>query len=97
MDLVNRMGKSPNGRAITPFLQWLPAISRKLTSSEQLSDFLAITLDLMERTTGSIHGIHQTFPSPGLPDFFKQDAGPAWAAFPEGIEKLGGLWGALLP
>jgi len=72
MDLVHRMGKSPNGRAITLFLQWLPAISRKLTSSEQLSDFLAITLDLMERTTGSIHGIHQTFPSPGLPDFFKQ-------------------------
>ena len=72
MDLVHGMGKSPNGRAITPFLQWLPAISRKLTSSEQLSDFLAITLDLMERTTGSIHGIHQTFPSPGLPDFFKQ-------------------------
>ncbi|MGB8721830.1 MAG: hypothetical protein WCD15_03615, partial [Terriglobales bacterium] len=58
MDLVHRMGKSPNGRAITPFLQWLPAISRKLTSSEQLSDFLAIAQDLMERTTGSIHGIH---------------------------------------
>jgi nitric oxide reductase NorD protein len=26
----------------------------------------------MERTTGSIHGIHQTFASPGLPDFFAQ-------------------------
>jgi nitric oxide reductase NorD protein len=24
----------------------------------------------MERTSGSIHGIHQTFASPGLPDFF---------------------------
>jgi hypothetical protein len=26
----------------------------------------------MERTTGSVHGIHQTFPSPGLPEMFKQ-------------------------
>jgi nitric oxide reductase NorD protein len=26
----------------------------------------------MERTTGSIHGHHTTFPSPGLPDFFTQ-------------------------
>jgi len=27
---------------------------------------------MMERTTGSVHGIHQTFPSPGLPEMFKQ-------------------------
>ena len=26
----------------------------------------------MERTTGSVHGIHQTFPSPGLPEMFKK-------------------------
>ena len=34
--------------------------------------YLDITLDFMERTTGSIHGHHTTFPSPGLPEFFAQ-------------------------
>jgi hypothetical protein len=72
MEFVRRMFKSPNGKAITPFLQSLPAAARRFHSREQLSDYLAIALDLMERTTGSIHGIHQTFPSPGLPEVFKQ-------------------------
>ena len=50
----------------------MSATVRRLHSREQLSDYLAIALDLMERTTGSIHGIHQTFPSPGLPEMFRQ-------------------------
>jgi hypothetical protein len=37
-----------------------------------MRDYLDITLDFMQRTTGSIHGHHTTFPSPGLPDFFAQ-------------------------
>jgi len=72
MEFIRRMYKSPNGKAITPFLKSLPATARRLHSSEQLRDYLAIALDLMEHTTGSIHGIHQTFPSPGLPELFKQ-------------------------
>ena len=72
MEFIRRMYKSPNGKAITPFLNSLSATARRLHSREQLSDYLAIALDLMERTTGSIHGIHQTFPSPGLPEMFKQ-------------------------
>ena len=72
MEFIRRMYKTPNGKAITPFLKSLSATARRLHSREQLSDYLAIALDLMERTTGSIHGIHQTFPSPGLPEMFKQ-------------------------
>ncbi|MDD5384638.1 MAG: VWA domain-containing protein [Gallionella sp.] len=72
MECIRRMWKSPNGNAITPFLQSLPVTARRLQSPEQLRDYLGIVLDFMERTTGSIHGIHQTFPSPGLPEFFKQ-------------------------
>ncbi|CAK0738260.1 nitric oxide reductase NorD protein [Gammaproteobacteria bacterium] len=34
-----------------------------------MSVYLDLVLDFMERTTGSIHGIHTTFPSPGLPYF----------------------------
>ena len=72
MALIQRMQKSPNGRAITPFLQTLAPVSKRLLSQEQLQHYLDITLNFMERTTGSIHGHHTTFPSPGLPEFFAQ-------------------------
>ena len=72
MTLIQRMQKSPNGKAITPFLQTLAAVARRLHAREQMGHYLDISLDLMERTTGSIHGHHTTFPSPGLPDFFTQ-------------------------
>ncbi|HMM46755.1 MAG TPA: VWA domain-containing protein [Thiobacillaceae bacterium] len=72
MALVVRMQKSPNGRAIASFLQTLAPVARRLQSAEQLQRYLDIALDLMERTTGSIHGHHATFPSPGLPELFAQ-------------------------
>jgi len=72
MACILRMSKSPNSKAIMPFLQSLPAAARRLQSQQQMRDYLDLVLDFMERTTGSIHGIHQTFPSPGLPEFFKQ-------------------------
>ncbi|MGC2166397.1 MAG: VWA domain-containing protein [Gallionella sp.] len=72
MQFIRKMWKSPNGKAITPFLQSLPVTARRLPTREQITDYLAVVQDLMERTTGSVHGIHQTFPSPGLPELFKQ-------------------------
>ncbi|MDP2144986.1 MAG: VWA domain-containing protein [Gallionella sp.] len=72
MDFVRKMTRSPNSKAITPFLQSLPTAARRLQSPQQFNDYLSIVQDFMERTTGSVHGIHQTFPSPGLPEFFKQ-------------------------
>ena len=72
MDFIRKMTESPNSKAITPFLQSLPVTARRLQSPGQLRSYLDIALDFMERTTGSIHGIQQTFPSPGLPEFFKQ-------------------------
>lgn len=72
MDAVRAMHKSPNSAAITPFLQTLAAVARRLQSPEQLQRYLDIAIELMTRTTGSIHGHHATFPSPGLPEFFRQ-------------------------
>ncbi len=71
MEFIRKMSKSPNSKAITPFLQSLPATARRLHTQALLRDYLVIAHDLMERTTGSVHGIHQTFPSPGLPEMFK--------------------------
>ncbi|WP_374413927.1 nitric oxide reductase activation protein NorD [Hydrogenophaga sp.] len=72
MAFVMRLQKSPNGKAIAPFLQTLAPVARRLQTAGQLQHYLAIATDLMERTTGSIHGHHTTFPSPGLPPFFEQ-------------------------
>lgn len=72
LDFVKAMQRSPNGKAITPFLQTLAAVARRLQSVEQLHHYLDIARDLMLRTTGSIHGSHATLPSPGLPVFFEQ-------------------------
>lgn len=69
MDTIRRMWKSPNGKAITPFLQSLQAIAKRLHSRDQMQDYLDLVLDFMARTTGSLHGHHATLPSPGLPDF----------------------------
>ncbi|MBS1211503.1 MAG: cbbO2, partial [Proteobacteria bacterium] len=72
MDCVRTLWKSPNGKAITPFLQSLPAVARRLHSQEQAQDYLDLVVDFMNRTTGSIHGKQATLPSPGLPEFFVQ-------------------------
>ena len=72
MNTIRAMTKSPNGKAIVPFLQSLAAIARRLPSREQLQHYLDLTLNFMDRTSGSIHGIHKTYASPSLPDFFLQ-------------------------
>ncbi|MBI5429670.1 MAG: VWA domain-containing protein [Nitrosomonadales bacterium] len=71
-ECIRRMYKSPNGKAITPFLQSLPSVARRLPTGQQMQEYLTLVLEFMESTTGSIHGIHQTFASPGLPELFKQ-------------------------
>lgn len=72
MGAIRAMQKSPNSGAITPFLQTLAAVARRQPSVDQLRAYLDIALDLMLRTSGSIHGHHTTFASPGLPELFRQ-------------------------
>jgi nitric oxide reductase NorD protein len=72
MDAIGAMTRSPNGRAIAPLLQSLAAIARRLASPEQMRHYLDLSLDLMARTSSSIHGVHHTYASPALPDFFRQ-------------------------
>ena len=69
---VWKMSRTPNGNSIPPFMQCLPEAARRLGSQEQMEHFLEIMCDFMESTTGSVHGIHTTFASPGLPELLKQ-------------------------
>ncbi len=69
---VQAFQKSPNGPAIVALLQTLGAVARRLPSRELLAQYLALAVDLMGRTSVSIHGRHATQPSPGLPTFLQQ-------------------------
>ena len=69
---VWRLSRTPNGKAIPPFLQTIGEASRRLGSEEQLEFYFDLIFDMMERTTGSIHGHHTTIPSPGLPNLLLQ-------------------------
>ena len=70
MTTVRLINKSPNGKAIAPFLQTLAAVARRLPTPAQLQHYMDLCLLLQERTSGSIHGIHKTYPSPSLAVFF---------------------------
>jgi len=69
---VWKMSRTPNGRAILPFLQTLGEATRRLGSQDLLCQYITIVFEFMDATTGSIHGIHTTIPSPGLPDMLDQ-------------------------
>jgi hypothetical protein len=72
MDAIGTLQKTPNSKAIVPFLQTLAAVARRLPSTGQMRDYVELMLDLMRRTSGSIHGKHVTFESPGLPHFLRE-------------------------
>jgi uncharacterized protein YegL len=69
---VWKMSRTPNGRAIPAFLQVLPEVCHRLESGELVGNYFDTIFDMMERTTGSIHGFHTTIPSPGLPKLLEQ-------------------------
>jgi nitric oxide reductase NorD protein len=69
---VQALNKSPNGRAIEPFLQSLPAVARYLPDALQLQAYLDLCLHTMQRSSGSIHGVHKTYASAALPGLLAQ-------------------------
>jgi len=71
-EMVWHMSRTPNGNSIPPFLNTIAETARRLSSKELLQNYIDLLKDMMERTTGSIHGIHTTFPSPGLPKLLNQ-------------------------
>jgi hypothetical protein len=71
-DAAAAFQKSPNGPAIVALLQSLPAVARRLRAPESMAQYLALAVELMQRTSISIHGRHATEPSPGLPTFLQQ-------------------------
>ena len=71
MQAAQALQKSPNGPAIALLLQSLPAVARRLRAPELMAQYLALVVELMQRTSLSIHGRHATEPSPSLPTFLQ--------------------------
>lgn len=69
---VWQLSRTPNSKSIPAFLQTIGEASRRLGSKESLQQYIAMVMDMMEKTTKSIHGIHATHPSPGSIDLFEQ-------------------------
>jgi nitric oxide reductase NorD protein len=63
---VWKISRTPNGKSIPAFLATLAAVSRRLGDIAAIQQYFDILFDMMDKTTGSIHGHHTTIPSPGL-------------------------------
>jgi nitric oxide reductase NorD protein len=63
---VWKISRTPNGKSIPAFLNTLAAVSRRLGDIAAIQQYFDILFDMMDKTTGSIHGHHTTIPSPGL-------------------------------
>ncbi len=61
-----------NFKAIVPFLQTSGAVARRLNNDKMFKCYIDLVRDMLDRTSGSIHGHHTTFASPGLPELLKQ-------------------------
>lgn len=66
------MSTHTNFKAMVPYLQTIGAVTRRLQTYELFNQYNELILDMMERTSVSVHGHHTTFPSPGLPDLLNQ-------------------------
>lgn len=71
LETIRKLQKSPNAPAVTPMLQTLGSVAECLRNSQALARYLDLSLELAERTSGSIHGHHVTHPSPALAEFYR--------------------------
>lgn len=69
VDFTRMLARSPNSRAMAPFLQSLLTAARALESSELFREYLVLVAQTMQRTTPKVHGIDSMYDSPCLVDF----------------------------
>jgi len=71
-EFAHYLSTHTNFKAMAPFLQNMSAVTRRLHSYDMFLKYLDIIRDMLEKTSGSVHGHHTTFPSPGLIDLLRQ-------------------------
>ncbi|HFE37445.1 MAG TPA: hypothetical protein ENK06_03360, partial [Gammaproteobacteria bacterium] len=65
---VWKMSRTPNGKAIPVFLNTIGEVARRLGNADSVCYYIDLLFDMMDKTSKSIHGVHQSYPSPGLSD-----------------------------
>jgi hypothetical protein len=85
VEFTRKLARTPNSKAIPPFLQSLAAAARHLESHQLFTEYLQLVWKTMERTSPKVHGIDSMYTSDCLPDFLKS------APFLLGQLALGGL------
>jgi len=71
-EFAQEIARHVNFDAMVPFLQTSGAVSRRLQSYELFKQYIELIRDMMERTTGSVHGKQISIPSPGLSALLQQ-------------------------
>ena len=85
VEFTRKLARTPNSRAIPPFLQGLSAAAKHLESRRLFGEYLQLVWQTMERTSPKVHGIDSMYTSECLPDFLGS------APFLLGQLSLGGL------
>ncbi|MDQ6962490.1 MAG: VWA domain-containing protein [Mariprofundaceae bacterium] len=71
-DFTWHVARNTNVPSIIPFLQSIAAVARQLKTSGLLDAYFDLLKEFAVRTTGSVHGHHNTHPSPSLPVLLEQ-------------------------
>ncbi|HKI60594.1 MAG TPA: VWA domain-containing protein, partial [Mariprofundaceae bacterium] len=66
------MSTHTNFKAMVPYLQTIGTVTRRLQTYKLFKQYNEIVIDMLDRTSVSVHGHHTTFPSPGLVDLLNQ-------------------------
>jgi len=69
VEFTQKLTKTPNGKAVAPFLQSLGAVARALESRELVEEYLMLVWQTLQRTTPKVHGIDSMYASECLPEF----------------------------
>ncbi|MHB1099359.1 MAG: VWA domain-containing protein [Burkholderiales bacterium] len=85
VEFTRMLARSPNSRAMAPFLESMASASRALESRELFTEYLNLVNQIMLRTTPKVHGIDTMYASACLPEFLKS------APYLFGRLSLGGL------
>lgn len=60
---VQRLTRTPNGRALAPLLQGLGSVARAYESLELLREYLHLVWHTLQRTSPKVHGFDKMYPS----------------------------------
>ena len=71
VEFTRMLARSPNSRAMAPFLESMASASRALESRELFTEYLNLVNQIMLRTTPKVHGIDAMYASACLPEFLK--------------------------